>query len=301
MKLAITGGTGFVGSHLIDAALAAGHSVLALTRRPQQQRECLNWVDGSLSDSASLERLIDATDAVIHVAGVLKARDRQGFEAGNVTGTLAVLAAATAGGTQRFVHVSSLAAREPQLSLYGASKAQAEKLVAESGLDWVIVRPPAVYGPGDRETLDLFRMARGGTIYMPPAGKLSLLHVDDLARLLLALAEPDAPRHLTIEPDDGRPGGWTHREFGDALAKAVGMPARTVSTPRFLLSIGSRLDRLLRRDNARLTPDRVAYFCHPDWVASPDRAAPPDLWQPQIPTDEGLRQTADWYRAEGWL
>jgi nucleoside-diphosphate-sugar epimerase len=301
MKLAITGGTGFVGSHLIDAALAAGHSVLALTRRPQQQREGLNWVDGSLSDSASLERLIDATDAVIHVAGVLKARDRQGFEAGNVTGTLAVLAAATAGGTQRFVHVSSLAAREPQLSLYGASKAQAEKLVAESGLDWVIVRPPAVYGPDDRETLDLFRMARGGTIYMPPAGKLSLLHVDDLARLLLALAEPDAPRHLTIEPDDGRPGGWTHREFGDALAKAVGMPARTVSTPRFLLSIGSRLDRLLRRDNARLTPDRVAYFCHPDWVASPDRAAPPDLWQPQIPTDEGLRQTADWYRAEGWL
>jgi nucleoside-diphosphate-sugar epimerase len=301
MKLAVTGGTGFVGSHLIDAALAAGHSVLALTRRPQQQREGLNWVDGSLSDSASLERLIDATDAVIHVAGVLKARDRQGFEAGNVTGTLAVLAAATAGGTQRFVHVSSLAAREPQLSLYGASKAQAEKLVAESGLDWVIVRPPAVYGPDDRETLDLFRMARGGTIYMPPAGKLSLLHVDDLARLLLALAEPDAPRHLTIEPDDGRPGGWTHREFGDALAKAVGMPARTVSTPRFLLSIGSRLDRLLRRDNARLTPDRVAYFCHPDWVASPDRAAPPDLWQPQIPTDEGLRQTADWYRAEGWL
>jgi nucleoside-diphosphate-sugar epimerase len=301
MKLAVTGGTGFVGSHLIDAALAAGHSVLALTRRPQQQREGLNWVDGSLSDSASLERLIDTTDAVIHVAGVLKARDRQGFEAGNVTGTLAVLAAATAGGTQRFVHVSSLAAREPQLSLYGASKAQAEKLVAESGLDWVIVRPPAVYGPDDRETLDLFRMARGGTIYMPPAGKLSLLHVDDLARLLLALAEPDAPRHLTIEPDDGRPGGWTHREFGDALAKAVGMPARTVSTPRFLLSIGSRLDRLLRRDNARLTPDRVAYFCHPDWVASPDRAAPPDLWQPQIPTDEGLRQTADWYRAEGWL
>jgi nucleoside-diphosphate-sugar epimerase len=301
MKLAITGGTGFVGSHLIDAALAAGHSVLALTRRPQQQREGLNWVDGSLSDSASLERLIDTTDAVIHVAGVLKARDRQGFEAGNVTGTLAVLAAATAGGTQRFVHVSSLAAREPQLSLYGASKAQAEKLVAESGLDWVIVRPPAVYGPDDRETLDLFRMARGGTIYMPPAGKLSLLHVDDLARLLLALAEPDAPRHLTIEPDDGRPGGWTHREFGDALAKAVGMPARTVSTPRFLLSIGSRLDRLLRRDNARLTPDRVAYFCHPDWVASPDRAAPPDLWQPQIPTDEGLGQTADWYRAEGWL
>ncbi len=301
MKLAITGGTGFVGAHLIDAALAAGHSVLALTRRPQTARERLTWVDGSLSDSASLERLIDKTDAVIHVAGVLKARDAQGFEAGNVTGTLAVLAAATAGGTQRFVHVSSLAAREPKLSLYGASKAQAEKLVEESGLDWVIVRPPAVYGPGDRETLDLFRMARRGRIYMPPAGRLSLLHVDDLARLLLALAEPEAPKHLTIEPDDGRPDGWTHREFGDALARAVGIPARTVSAPRFLLAIGSRLDVLLRRDKAKLTPDRVAYFCHPDWVARPNRAAPPDLWQPQIPTDQGLRLTADWYRAQGWL
>jgi nucleoside-diphosphate-sugar epimerase len=301
MKLAITGGTGFVGSHLIDAALAAGHSVLALTRRPQPARDGLTWIDGSLSDTAALRKLIDATDAVIHVAGVLKARDAQGFEAGNVTGTLAMLAAATAGGTQRFVHVSSLAAREPQLSLYGASKAQAEKLVEESGLDWAIVRPPAVYGPGDKETLDLFRMARGGRIYMPPAGRLSLLHVDDLARLLLALAEPDAQRHLVIEPDDGRPGGWAHREFGDALAKAVGVPARTVSTPRLLLAIGARLDRLLRRDRAKLTPDRVAYFCHPDWVARQERAPPHELWHTQIPTETGLKQTADWYRAEGWL
>ena len=224
MKLAITGGTGFVGQHLIDAARAAGHSVLALTRRPQSTRDGLTWIDGALSDSASLERLIDESDAVIHVAGVLKARDAEGFELGNVTGTLAVLAAATAGGTQRFVHVSSLAAREPRLSLYGASKARAEKLVEESGLDWAIVRPPAVYGPGDKETLDLFRMARRGRIYMPPAGRLSLLHVDDLARLLLALAEPGAPTKVVLEPDDGRPGGWTHREFGDALARAVGVP-----------------------------------------------------------------------------
>jgi nucleoside-diphosphate-sugar epimerase len=301
VKLAITGGTGFVGQHLIDAALAAGHSVLALTRRPQPARQGLTWIDGSLSDSASLERLIDETDAVIHVAGVLKARDAAGFELGNVTGTLAVLAAATAGGTQRFVHVSSLAAREPQLSLYGASKAKAEELVEESGLDWAIVRPPAVYGPGDKETLDLFRMARGGRIYMPPAGRLSLLHVDDLARLLLALAEPGAPTKVVVEPDDGRPGGWTHREFGDALGRAVGIPARTVSTPRFLLAIGSRLDVLLRRDRAKLTPDRVAYFCHPDWVVSRQYGVPEGLWHPRIETRQGLAATAAWYREQGWL
>jgi nucleoside-diphosphate-sugar epimerase len=301
MKLAITGGTGFVGSHLIDAALAAGHSVLALTRRPQERRAGLTWIEGSLSDTTALRKLIDDSDAVIHVAGALKARGPEGFEQGNVAGTLALLAAATAGGTHRFVHVSSLAAREPQLSLYGASKAKAEQLVEESGLDWVIVRPPAVYGPGDKETLDLFRMARGGRIYMPPAGRLSLIHVDDLARLLVVLAEPNAPKKLVVEPDDGREGGWTHREFGDALGRAVGVPARTVSTPRFLLAIGSRLDVILRRDRAKLTPDRVAYFCHPDWVAGPDRKPPLQLWQPAIPTNDGLRQTAHWYHANGWL
>jgi nucleoside-diphosphate-sugar epimerase len=301
MKLAVTGGTGFVGSHLIDAALAADHQVLALTRRPQDPRDGLEWIAGSLSDPAALELLIDRTDAVIHVAGVLRADDAAGFEKGNVAGTLAVLAAATAGGTKRFVHVSSLAAREPQLSLYGASKAKAEALVEGSGLDWVIVRPPAVYGPGDRETLDLFKMARGGQIYMPPAGRLSLIHVDDLARLLLALADPGAPKGIIVEPDDGRPNGWSHREFGDALAKAVGVPARTISTPRFLLAVGSRLDRMLRGANAKLTPDRVAYFCHPDWVVSPDRAAPAGLWKPEIVTDRGLKDTADWYRAKGWL
>ncbi|WP_231462921.1 NAD-dependent epimerase/dehydratase family protein [Sphingomonas sp. URHD0057] len=301
MKLAITGGTGFVGQHLIEAALGAGHSVLALTRRPQPAREGLTWIDGSLSDPASLERLIDETDAVIHAAGVLKARDMTGFELGNVTGTLAVLAAATAGGTTRFVHVSSLAARQPQLSLYGASKAKAEELVEESGLDWVIVRPPAVYGSGDRETLDLFKMARGGRIYMPPAGRLSLIHVDDLARLLLALAEPGAPAKVVLEPDDGRPNGWSHREFGDALSRAVGVPARTVSTPRFLLAIGSRLDVLLRRERAKLTPDRVAYFCHPDWVVSTQHGVPDRLWHPRIETGQGLAATAAWYRDQGWL
>src|SRR5207248_10760879 len=110
------------------------------------------------------------------------------------------------------------------------------------GLAWAVVRPPAVYGPGDKETLELFKMAKRGQIYLPPAGKLSLIHVDDLAGLLLVLTSRGAPKKVVIEPDDGRPGGWTHREFGAALARAVGVPARTIFTPRFLLALGSRLD-----------------------------------------------------------
>ena len=125
-------------------------------RRPRAR--CASWSTGA--------------DAVIHIAGLINAADAAGFEPGNVGGTLAMIDAATAGGVRRFVHVSSLAAREPKLSLYGASKARAEELVERSGLDWAIVRPPAVYGPGDRETFELFQMARRGLIAGAAQGPL---------------------------------------------------------------------------------------------------------------------------------
>lgn len=301
MRLAVTGGTGFVGSHLLDQALAAGHQVVALTRREQPAREALTWIAGDLHDRAALERLVSDADAVIHVAGLISAQSASAFEKGNVGGTLAMLAAATAGGVQRFVHVSSLAAREPKLSLYGASKERAEELVRGSGLDWAIVRPPAVYGPADRETLELFRMAKLGVMLMPPKGRVSVIHADDLARLLLALAAPDAPSNVLIEPDDGKPGGWTHREFARALGAAVGTRPAIVSSPRFLLRLAARADQFLRRDKAKLTVDRAAYFSHRNWVVEAKRATPPKLWQPQIETMQGLKDTADWYREAGWL
>ncbi|MBW0008295.1 MAG: NAD(P)-dependent oxidoreductase, partial [Sphingomonas sp.] len=203
MKLAITGGTGFVGSHLIDLATAAGHQVHALTRREQAPREGVDWIAGDLASREALERLVDGVDAVIHVAGTISGQSAAAFELGNVAGTLAMLAAATAGGVHRFVHVSSLAAREPKLSLYGGSKCRAEELVHSSGLDWAIVRPPAVYGPGDKETLELFRMAKLGLMLMPPKGRVSVIHADDLSRLLLALVGPTAPGNILIEADDG--------------------------------------------------------------------------------------------------
>ena len=301
MTIAVTGGTGFVGQRLLDLATERGHTVRALTRRPQESRDGLEWIEGSLEDRVALERLVEGSDAVIHVAGVINAPDAAGFEAGNVSGTLTMLAAATAAGTRRFVHVSSLAAREPKLSQYGASKARSEELVEGSGLDWVIVRPPAVYGPGDKETLELFRMAKAGLIFLPPSGRLSVIHVDDLARLLLNLAEREQPAKLIIEPHDDRPNGWTHKEFAEALGHAVGRRAVALATPRPLLRVGAALDRFVRGEKAKLTPDRAAYFCHPDWVVSSGKAPPPDLWRPQVLTEQGLAETADWYRTNGWL
>jgi nucleoside-diphosphate-sugar epimerase len=300
VKLAITGGTGFVGSRLIDTAVADGHQVRALTRRPMELRADVDWVAGALDQPKALDELVAGSDAVIHVAGVLTGRTAADFDRANVDGTQAMLEAAKAAGVRRFVHVSSLAAREPQLSLYGASKAKSEALVAASGLSYATVRPPAVYGPGDRETLELFRMAKLGVVLLPPKGRLSLIHVDDLVRLLLALAG-NAATGTIVEPDDGHPGGWSHKELAQALGNAIGRRGISLSVSASLLKLAARADRLLRGDKAKLTTDRAAYFCHPDWVVAPSRAAPPDLWRPQIATDDGLAATARWYAKQGWL
>ena len=299
LTIAVTGGTGFVGGRLIAALRHGGHEVRALTRRPQDDSTGLAWIGGSLEDADALARLADGADALIHVAGVINA-DEAGFEAGNVRGTASVLAAAKAQNVRRFVHVSSLAAREPQLSRYGASKARSEALVRESGLNYAIVRPPAVYGPGDLETLELFRMAKRGLILLPPEGRLSLIHADDLAGLLIALAAATDPPQM-VEPDDGKPGGWTHRELAAALGEAFGRKVLALSVPQAGMRLGALLDGLIRRDGAKLTPDRVAYFCHPDWVADPALAPPASLWQAAIDTREGLRATREWYQAHRLL
>ena len=301
VKLALTGGTGFVGGCLLGQAVDDGHDVRALTRRHMKPRHGVTWIDGALDQPDSLARLIEGVDAVIHVAGVISAPDAAGFEAGNVAGTAAMIAAAEAAGVGAFIHVSSLAAREPELSNYGASKAAAEALVTASPLSTAIVRPPAVYGPGDRETLELFRMAKTGLVLLPPVGRLSLLHVDDLARLLLALAEAGEQRDMVFEPDDGRSGGWTYREFAMALGRAVGKKVITLSTPRPLMKIAARADLLFRGSRAKLTPDRAAYFGHPDWSVSPANEPPEALWRPRIKTEEGLAATARWYRDATWL
>lgn len=298
--LALTGGTGFVGTRLIALALEAGHGVRALTRRDQPAREGVEWVRGDLGDAAALAVLAHGADAVIHVAGVVNAPDRAGFAAGNIEGTRAMLAAAHGAGVRRFVHVSSLAARAPALSAYGWSKAEADALVMASGLDWSIVRPPAIYGPGDLEMLELFRLARRGLALLPPGGRLSLLEVGDLGRLLLALALSEHCPHI-LDADDGVPGGWTHRDFARAIGTAVGKRVAAFALPRPVLMGGALLDRLARGKQAKLTPDRVAYFCHPDWVIDAGRRPPTDLWTPQVETGAGLRATAAWYRERGLL
>lgn len=302
MKLAITGATGFVGQAVLDAAADRGWHVRALARRAMPPRAGVDWVRGDLADTAALAELVAGTDAVLHIAGVVNAADKAGFVAGNVDGTKAVIDAARSSGPGRFIHVSSLAAREPALSDYGHSKRLAEEVVQVSGLDWTIVRPPAIYGPRDTELFELFRAARWRVLPMPPRGRASYIHVEDLARLLLDLAaSDDAARGRIFEPDDGQPRGWSHQDIARAIGTAMGRRVWAPSLPGRALAGAARFDRMLRGGKAKLTPDRARYMAHPDWVSRPERAVPPGLWQPQISLATGLALTAQWYRDAGWL
>lgn len=296
--MALTGGTGFVGRRVIAHAVGQDWHIRALTRRAQSAELNVNWVRGSLDKPDSLADLMAGADVVVHVAGVVSAPDPAGFTAGNVAGTQAVLDAAQAAGVRRFVHVSSLSAREPQLSAYGASKRAGEERVAASDRDWTIVRPSGVYGPGDTEMRDMFRMAQMGLALLPPPGRVALVAVDDLARLLLALAERDGPRAV-LEVDDGR--AMTHAELARLIGEAVGRRVLAMHLPAGLLRLGARIDRKLRGAEAKLTPDRARYLVHADWTADPARRPAADLWEPRIDTARGLADTAAWYRAHGLL
>ena len=288
MTLAITGATGFVGRRVLGLAQTP---VRALTRRPQPPQSGVTWVAGDLADPAALARLCDGADAVIHIAGIVSAPTRATFNAGNVAGTATMLAAA---GTRRFVHVSSLAAREPQLSMYGASKAEAETMVTQSGADWVIIRPPGVYGPADAEMRDIYKLAARG-LYIAPPGRISLLHVDDLARALLMLAG-SGPSRTTLEIDDGATNGHSHAEFAAAIAAGLGRRVRVIPLPLSMLALAARLGI-----SPKLTRDRARYIAHPDWVARGGNAALASLWQPRIDLAAGVRATITGYRAQNWL
>jgi nucleoside-diphosphate-sugar epimerase len=300
MTIAITGGTGFVGSRLLNQVSEGRFDVRALTRRSMKPRRNVHWVEGALDRPDSLRELVRGTDAIIHVAAVISGRTASDFDQCNVEGTRLLVAAARQAGVRRFIHVSSLAAREPEVSLYGASKAKSEEVVRASGLDYVMVRPPAVYGPGDMETLELFKWAKRGLVMLPPPGKASIIHADDLSRLLLTLAQSETLPGAVYEPDDGS-GGLTHQELAQALGAAVGRNAQGLHMPKGALRAGAVIDQLIRGRKAKLTRDRAAYFCHPDWVSDPARAVPTKLWQPVIPLAEGLTDTAEWYRAHGYL
>lgn len=301
--IALTGSTGFVGRHLVKALDEAGYSLRLLVR--EGPRDCgfgtAETIIGTLNDEAALARLVAGAQAVIHLAGAIAAPDRATFFAVNTQGTERLAKAAMAAGVARFIHVSSLAAREPQLSDYAASKREAEdrlREMAPCGL--MIVRPPVVYGPGDRATLPLLAQFTRRFAIIPAAAqaRVSLLYAEDLATFLVARLA-DETQGL-IEIDDGKPDGYGWPDLLKSAAEVEGHEARAVFLPRWLLQglswpvglLGSAL-----KLRVPLTPGKVRELYHRDWVVRGTGTAVPGAKE----FADGFRLTIAWYREQGWL
>jgi len=308
---AVTGATGFIGRHLVPALVQAGWRVRMLARREPRIAEwralCPEVVAGGLDDAAALECLVDGAEAIIHVAGLIKAARRREFFEVNCGAS-----ASLAGITRRlapqahFVLVSTLAAREPRISDYAASKRAGEDAVRELlGTRATVLRPAAVYGPADRETLRFFQLARQPIVPLPgpPEARVALIHVQDLARLIVALSALE-PKGEVLAAADARPHGYGWSEILCTAAHAVGNPhARLVRAPPLLLRAAAwtgDLGRLLGLATM-LNSHKLREISHLDWSLSAVEQAQPAGWRPRFELEPGFADAVAWYRAAGWL
>ncbi len=320
--IAITGGTGFVGSHLVDTLCAAGLEPRVLARDPAAPRWIggapVRRVAGSLQDPAALRQLVDGAGTVFHLAGVLRAGCERDFDSGNRLGTANLIQAIReVAAPIRLVHVSSLAAAGPSaepggvgpevvpapVSWYGRSKLAAERELQDAtiGGDWTIVRPPAVYGPRDTDVFEFFRMAARGIIAIPGGERwLTVAWVGDVVRAVLAAAVCKPGRIFHI----GEPEPLLLERLVEALGRAGGVTARVVKVPPALISgagaIGSVLHRLGWRRLA-LTGDKSRELLARHWSSRTADSLESLGLGPGASFGEGAATTWSWYRERGWL
>ena len=306
LRVAVTGATGFVGRRLVPAMLARGWRVKALCRRPPPPgfwTQAPEVALGDLADRTSLASLAADVDVVIHLAGSIKALNRQAFFEVNEAG---VEALATVLGPARLILVSSLVAREPTLSDYAASKRAGEEAALRTcGGGLTIVRPPAIYGPGDRETLPLFRLAAvspAAPRLGPARGRVALCHVDEVVHALCALAAEPLPGRFAL--GGCRPEGFAWDEILRTAYGVFGRSAAVVGVPAAALKIAAQVVSAVARLTGRaaiFTPGKVREMQHLDWSVPPSEALPPSHLGPPFPLAKGFAETAKWYREHGWL
>ncbi|HWP37696.1 MAG TPA: NAD-dependent epimerase/dehydratase family protein [Gemmatimonadales bacterium] len=333
MKAFVTGGTGFVGSHLVEALLARGHQVRCLVRTPAKAAALfgtpggLELVVGDLEDNAALRRGAADVDHVFHVAGLTGAWRKAELHRVNRGGTERVLAAAASAAPRlaRFVHVSTLSAAGPSrrgtprresdpdtpVSGYGRSKLAAESAVRAGPVPWTIVRPPSVYGPRDVEFLRLFRLAKLGVVPFTgdPDQELSLVHGRDLAAAILAATAPACTgrTYYACHPEV-----VSGRTLVSTIARAVNETlGRPMERAPALLAIPSPIAGLalwasgalaaLRGRATPLTLDKLPELRAEAWVCSPAALERDTGWRATIALEEGARDTARWYRERGWV
>jgi nucleoside-diphosphate-sugar epimerase len=320
MRALVTGATGFVGSHLVDALQRRGATVTALARSAEKAASLtsqgIRVVAGHLHDETALLQAARDQDVVYHVAGVVAARNEAEFLRANRDGTKHVVAAAESAGTRNFVLVSSLAAGGPSprglaldgsepprpVTSYGKSKLASEEVVRSSRLQWSIVRPPMVYGPRDREVLKVFRLVRYGIapLFGDGTQELSAIHAADLANaLVLASEAPTGKTYVACHPEI-----FTSEEFARVIGRTMKRSVRTLKVPpmlgRALLSVTEATARLTGQTTI-LTADKANEFFQAAWTGDPTPLISDTGWQPGYDLEAGMADTYHWYRKAGWL
>ncbi|MEO8768154.1 MAG: NAD(P)-dependent oxidoreductase [Nitrosospira sp.] len=297
--VAVTGATGFIGSMLLRSLIKGGWKVRALTRSPRLDDEFTQWIEGDLDNLSALRNLVKDVSAVVHCAGRVRGSSLEDFVHSNVEGTgNLVRASMQQASPPRFLLISSLAARHPELSWYATSKRMAEQLVIDHShiMPCAVFRPTAVYGPGDKEMSPLFRVTRRGILPMvgSPAMRFGLLHVSDLVAAILCWLSTQVPVHGIYELDDGKPGGYDSQSVAAIAQEVWKRPVYCIFLPIPLVSLIANINlwsaRLLHY-SPMLTPGKVRELQHSNWVCdiTPLTQALPD-WQPRICLRNALPQ-----------
>lgn len=279
--IAVTGGTGFVGRSVLSILLNEGYGVRALTRT-SRERDQVDWVQGDLSNAASLERLAEGADTFIHIAGLTKAPHISELLKVNSHGAADAASAARAAGVRRFILVSSIAAREPHLSDYAYSKRAGERAVtaASGNMELVIVRPPAILGPGDDATAPILKIMQRGWLPIPAGkarleGRMSFVYMEDVARFLvdqtsaqLPDADVDSDAKLVRTPYGGtRESGWD--DLAKAASAVLSKRVRVLPIPPIILAPAALIAQIMCAVFGRSTffnAGKVREMLHNDWT-----------------------------------
>jgi nucleoside-diphosphate-sugar epimerase len=304
--IAITGASGFIGQTITRQLVKAGYRVRALVRSKQSSgvlpASGVDLVRGALEDRLSLEALVRGADAVVHCAGAVRGATQQQFDQVNVEGVeRLLLTLETSNSRPRLLSLSSLAAREPQLSFYARSKYKGEQVLVNEArrVGWDVLRPPAVYGPGDREMLPLFSAMARGIAPVPGAAhaRFSLLFVDDLAAAVLAWIRSGHAARVIYTLDDGREGGYDWRGVASIVESLCRRRVRLLRVPAWALDFPAWLNRHASRlfgYAPMLTPEKLRELRHVDWVCDHTALQAATGWRPQVQLEEGLNRTPGW-------
>ncbi|MDP4198442.1 MAG: NAD-dependent epimerase/dehydratase family protein [Bacteroidota bacterium] len=326
MKVLVTGASGFVGSHIADRLIETGHDVRALVRGSSSRRwlegKPIEILEGRLLDAESLKPAVENVDAIIHVAGVTAAKNKQGFFEGNQLATRAILEAVRRYNPEihRFVQCSSQTATGPSLdgqpvneltpphpiTAYGQSKRAAEEECERARQDFpvTIVRLPATYGPRDTAILTFFQTVGKGL--KPLIGmkdkRVNLLHVSDVAEgVRLALERDEAQNETYFIAGENQ---HTWREVSDLTAEIVNRKGLTVKLPHAVVYTVAGLSEffsMFRSKPSVLNWEKGRDMVQAHWTCSTEKARRDLGYRQQVSLEDGIRDTVEWYRREGWM